>query len=200
MQKRLTYSSSQSLPAKSREYAEDIAAALEAQEESGQLKTKRLREYTIQSHSSMPPNNTYINFERFASVVQDISLVEIGLEDVAQKRECLQGDVEALLSIYSEKEARYKEESESIRKELSQVRYEFRKAEALRRSLRDDLKMTDAGLTSISRRYLTREEHLSSLRQQLNAELHWMQEVIESLNGDAGNEVGFSLNTEQLGD
>ncbi|KAA0724298.1 Death-associated protein kinase 3 [Triplophysa tibetana] len=187
---------------KSREYAEDIAAALEAQkrEESGELKTKRLREYTIQSHSSMPPNNTYINFERFASVVQDISIVEMGLKDVAQKRECLQGDVEALLSIYSEKEPWYKEESESIRKELSQVRYEFRKAEALRRSLRDDLRTTDAGLTSIGRRYLTREEHLSSLRQQLNAELHWMQEVMESLNGDGGNGVGFSLNNQQLGD
>lgn len=176
------------LSAKSHECVEGNSAAPEAQTrvESGLLKT-RLREYTIQSHSSMPPNNTYINFERFASVVQDIALVEMGLEDVAQKRECLQGDVEALLSIYSEKEAWYKEESESIRQELSQVRYEFRKAEALRRSLGDDLRTTDASLTSISRRYLTREEHLSSLRQELNAELRWLQEVMESLNGDAGN-------------
>lgn len=120
-------------------------------------------------------------------MVQDISLVEMGLEDVAQKRECLQGDVEALLSIYGEKEAWYKEESESIRKELSQVRYEFRKAEALRRSIQDDLRTADASLSSISGRYLTREEHLSSLRQELNAELRWLQEVMESLNGDAGD-------------
>lgn len=29
------------------------------------LKTTRLKEYTIKSHSSMPPNNSYANFERF---------------------------------------------------------------------------------------------------------------------------------------
>lgn len=155
--------------------------------ESEQLKTKRLKEYTIQSHSSMPPNNTYVNFERFANVLEDISLVEMGLENVAQKRESLQDDVEALLSIYSEKETWYKEESESIRQEISQVRYEFRKAEALRKGLQEDLRTTDANLASIDRRYLTREAHLSSLRQELNAELRWLQEVMGSLNGEAGN-------------
>uniref|UniRef100_A0A673IVN6 non-specific serine/threonine protein kinase n=1 Tax=Sinocyclocheilus rhinocerous TaxID=307959 RepID=A0A673IVN6_9TELE len=154
------------------------------------LKTKRLKEYTIQSHSSMPPNNTYVNFERFANVLEDISLVEMGLKNVAQKRESLQDDVEALLSIYIEKEAWYKEESERIRQELSQVRYEFRKAEALRKGLQEDLRTTDDSLASIDSRYLTREAHLSSLRQELNAELRWLQEVMGSLNGEAGNK-GF---------
>lgn len=155
--------------------------------ESQQLKTKRLKEYTIQSHSSMPPNNTYVNFERFANVLEDISLVEMGLENVAQKRESLQDDIEALLSIYSEKETWYKEESETIRQEISQVRYEFRKVEALKKGLQEDLRTTDGNLASIDRRYLTREEHLSSLRQELNAELRWLQEVMGSLNGEAGN-------------
>ncbi len=160
---------------------------MQTNEESQQLKTKRLKEYTIQSHSSMLPNNTYVNFERFANVLEDISLVETGLKNVAQKRECLQDDVEALLSIYIEKEAWYKEESESIRQELSQVRYEFRKAEALRKDIQEDLRTTDASLASMDSRYLTREAHLSSLRQELNAELKWMQEVMGSLNGEAGN-------------
>lgn len=193
----LTYASFQSLHAKSHKWLEDSSAALEAQTtvESGQLKTKRLREYTIESHSSMTPNNTYINFERFARVVQDISLMETGLEDAAQKRESLQGDVEALLSIYSEKETWYKEESESIRQELSQVRYEFRKAEGLRRSLQEDLKKTDDGLTNISRRYLTREANLSSLRQEMDAELQWLQEVMKSLNGEAENGGFGSIQT-----
>lgn len=155
--------------------------------ESLQLKTKRLKEYTIQSHSSMPPNNTYVNFERFAKVLEDISLVEMGLENVVQKRESLQGDIEALLSIYCEKETWYKEESESIRQEISQVRYEFRKAEGLRKGLQEDLRTTDANLASIDRRYLTRDAHLSSLRQELNAELRWLQEVMGSLNREAGN-------------
>ncbi|KTG40427.1 hypothetical protein cypCar_00011577 [Cyprinus carpio] len=171
---------------------EDNSATVEVQTkvESQQLKTKRLKEYTIQSHSSMPPNNTYVNFERFAKVLEDISLVEMGLEKVTQKRESLQDDVEALLSIYTEKEAWYKEESESIRQELSQVRYKFRKAEVLRKGLQEDLRTTDASLASIDSRYLTREAHLSSLRQELNAELRWLQEVMGSLNGEAGNK-GF---------
>ncbi|XP_055049060.2 death-associated protein kinase 2 isoform X3 [Misgurnus anguillicaudatus] len=182
---------------KSHTYLEDSSAALEAQTrvESGQLKTKRLREYTIESHSSMTPNNTYVNFERFARVVQDISLMETGLGDAAQKRESLQGDVEALLSIYGEKETWYKEESESIRQELSQVRYEFRKAEALRRSLQEDLRKTDDGLTNISRRFLTREANLSSLRQEMDAELQWLQDVMKSLNGEAENGIQ-TLNSE----
>lgn len=135
----------------------------------------------------MPPNNTYVNFERFANVLEDISLVEMGLENVAQKRESLQDDIEALLSIYSEKETWYKEESETIRQEISQVHYEFRKVEALKKGLQEDLRTTDANLTSIDRRYLTREEHLSSLRQELNAELRCLQEVMGSLNREAGN-------------
>ncbi|KAG1938100.1 death-associated protein kinase 2 isoform X2 [Pimephales promelas] len=173
---------------KTRELPEDSSASLEAQEEvESQLKTKRLKEYTIQSHSSMPPNNTYVNFERFANVLEDITLVEMGLENVAQKRESLQDDIEALLSIYCKKETWYKEESETIRQEISQVRYEFRKVEALKKGLQEDLRTTDANLATIDRRYLTREEHLSCLRQELNAELRWLQEVMGSLNGEAGN-------------
>ncbi|KTG35926.1 hypothetical protein cypCar_00018180 [Cyprinus carpio] len=174
---------------KTHERPEDNSTTVQAQMtvESQQLKTKRLKEYTIQSHSSMPPNNTYVNFERFASVLEDISLVEMRLENVVQKRESLQDDVEALLSIYCEKEAWYKEESESIRQELSQVCYEFRKAEVLRKGLQEDLRTTDASLASINSRYLTREAHLSSLRQELNAELRWLQGVMVSLNGEARN-------------
>ncbi|KAI2648274.1 Death-associated protein kinase 3 [Labeo rohita] len=172
---------------KTHECPEDNSATeSQTKVESQQLKTKRLKEYTIQSHSSMLPNNTYVNFERFASVLEDISLVEMGLENVSQKRESLQDDVEALLSIYTEKEAWYKEESESIRQELSRVRYEFRKAEALRKGLQEDLRTTDANLANMDSRYLTREAHLSSLRQELNAELRWFQEVMGSLNGEAG--------------
>lgn len=67
------------------------------------------------------------------------------------------------------------------------MRYEFRKTEALRKGIQEDLRTTDASLASIDSRYLTREAHLSSLRQELNAELRWLQEVMGSLNGEAGN-------------
>ncbi|XP_030621829.1 death-associated protein kinase 2 isoform X3 [Chanos chanos] len=164
-----------------------LAHAVQRNGEPRQLKTKRLKEYTIQSHSSMPPNNTYVNFERFARVVEDVALMETGLEEVTEARESLQGDIEALLSIYNEKEAWYKEENESVRQSLSQLRYEFRKAEAVRKGLQEDLRAADASLAGISGRYLERQTHLSSLRQELNAELRWLQEVMSSLRGEGGN-------------
>ncbi|XP_071752606.1 death-associated protein kinase 2 isoform X2 [Centroberyx gerrardi] len=173
---------------KSHGHTEDSSAP-EAKKkvEPWQLKTTRLKEYTIQSHSSMPPNNTYANFERFAHVVEDISLMETGLSEVAGARHTLQGDIEALLSIYNEKEAWYKEESESARKQLSQVRYEFRKVEATRRLLQEDMKAVDASLESISGKYHQRQSQLNALRQELNSELQWLQEVMGSRHPEGAN-------------
>lgn len=152
-----------------------------------QLKTKRLKEYTIQLHSSMPQNNTYANFERFAHVVEDISLMETGLSEVAGAHHTLQGDMDALLSIYNDKEARCKEESEAARKQFSQVRYEFRKAVATRRLLQEDMKVVDAGLESISGKYDQRQSRLDALRQEVNSEMQWLQGVMSSLHPDGGN-------------
>lgn len=175
---------------------EEDAAALEAEKKAEQLQTKRLKEYTIQSHSSMPQNNTYANFERFAHVVEDVSLMETGLSEVAGAHHTLQGDIDALLSIYNDKEAWYKEESETTRKQLSQVRYEFRKVEATRRLLQEDMKAIDASLESISGKYSQRQSQLDALRQELNSELQWLQEVTSSLHpeGANGSILSSSLN------
>lgn len=172
---------------------EEDGAAPEAE-----LKTKRLKEYTIQSHSSMPQNNTYANFERFAHVVEDVGLMETGLSEVAGARHTLQGDIEALLSIYNDKEAWYKEESETARKQLSQVRYEFRKVEATRRLLQEDMKSIDASLESISGKYSQRQSQLDTLGQELNSELQWLQEVMSSLHPEGANSSihSSSLNTD----
>ncbi|XP_071391247.1 death-associated protein kinase 2-like isoform X1 [Centroberyx affinis] len=187
--KRLTIQDALNHPwIKSHGHTEDSSAPEDKKKvEPWQLKTKRLKEYTIQSHSSMPPNNTYANFERFAHVVEDISLMETGLSEVAGARHTLQGDIEALLSIYNEKEAWYKEESESARKQLSQVRYEFRKVEATRRLLQEDMKAVDASLESISGKYHQRQSQLNALRQELNSELQWLQEVMGSLHPEGAN-------------
>ncbi|TSM52288.1 Death-associated protein kinase 3 [Bagarius yarrelli] len=162
--------------------------SLQRKRASCQLKTKRLREYTIQSHSSIPPNNTYINFERFACVMEDISLIDSNLKEVAQNRESIQEDVEALLSIYNEKEAWYKEESSSVGQGLSQLRYEFRKAEARRKDLQEEIKTTEASLGIISARYSERQTQLNSLSEELKTELRWLQELMSSLNGEVENE------------
>lgn len=145
-----------------------------------QLKTKRLKEYTLKSHSSMPPNNTYANFERFAQVVEDIALMEAGFGAVTSSRASLQEDVDALASIYEEKESWYKEESESVRHELSQIRYEFRKVEAVKKHLQRDMVAVGASLDGVSGRYLERKSHLEALRQELSSELKWVQDVMSS--------------------
>lgn len=174
---------------KSREHVEDASSATETRRknEPRQLKTKHLKEYTIHSHSSILPNNTYINFERFSHVVEDISFMETGLEKVAETRQSIQEDIEALLSIYNEKEAWYKEENESARQGLSRVHYELRNVEELRRRIQEDLRATDANLDNISKSYVERQAHLSCLREELDAELRWLQEVVGSMKGEVGN-------------
>ncbi|XP_026166322.1 death-associated protein kinase 2 isoform X1 [Mastacembelus armatus] len=166
---------------------EESIAATEAKRKVEQLKTERLKVYTIQSHSSMTQNNTYANFERFAHVVEEISLMETGLSEVAGAHHTLQGDIDALLSIYNDKEAWYKEESETARKQLSQIHYEFRKAEATRRLLQEDMKAVDASLECISGKYDQRQSQLDALRHELNAELQWLQEVMSSLHPEGAN-------------
>lgn len=166
---------------KSRGPVEENSAPADAEKKAELLKTRRLKEYTIQSLSSMPQNNTYANFERFARVVEDVSLMETGVSEVAEAHCTLQGDMEALLSIYTSKEAWYREESESARKHLSQVRYQCRKVEAQRRRLQEDLRDMEAGLGSISGTFSQRQGQLDSLRLELDSELRWLQEVMSSL-------------------
>ncbi|XP_026175490.1 death-associated protein kinase 2a [Mastacembelus armatus] len=154
--------------------------------EQRQLKTKRLREYTIKSHSSMPPNNTYVNFERFAQVVEDIDQMESSFISLAAVHDSLQEDIDAMVSIYNEKEAWYKEESEGVRHELSQIRYDFRKVEALKRSFQDDMQAFSSSLSAISSRYQERQNHFDALRLELSNELKWVQEVVGSFPVDGG--------------
>nr|XP_020441271.1 death-associated protein kinase 2-like [Monopterus albus] len=154
--------------------------------EQRQLKTKRLREYTIKSHSSMPPNNTYVNFERFAQVVEDIDQMESSFISLAAAHDSLQEDIDVMVSIYNEKEAWYKEQSEGIRNELSQIRYEFRKVEALKRSLQDDMQAFSSSLGAVSSRYQERQNYFDVLRLELSNELKWVQEVMDSFPMDGG--------------
>ncbi|XP_053175052.1 death-associated protein kinase 2 isoform X2 [Scomber japonicus] len=182
---------------KSFAHMEDSTSA-EAEKKAEQLKTKRLKEYTIQSHSSVPQNNTYANFERFVHMVEDINMMQTGLSEVAGARHTLQVDIEALFAIYSDKEAWYKAESETARKQLSQVCYEFRKVEANRKLLQEDMKAVDASLDSISGKYKQRQSQLDTLKQELNCELQWLEEVMSTLHPEGANSSiqSSSLNTD----
>ncbi|XP_042615936.1 death-associated protein kinase 3-like [Cyprinus carpio] len=179
--KRLTIQDALNHPwIKSNEHKEERSKAPERKRERRQLKTKRLKEYTIKSHSSMPPNNTYINFERFAQVEEDMSAMEGSFCQLMSAHDSMQEDIDTLVSIYNEKEMWYKEESESIRHELSQLRYKFRKVEAQRRGVHEDMQSVDASISRVSERYKERQTRYEALQKELCDELQWVQEVVGS--------------------
>lgn len=132
----------------------------------------------------MIPNNTYASFERFTRVVEDLGLMETEVTQVAGAYHTLQSDLEALLAIYDDKEAWYKEQNETTRSThsgLSQVRYEYRRVDATRRLLRADLTGVGTTLETIGGKYQQRQSQLEALRHELNSELQWLQEVVGSL-------------------
>ncbi|XP_076781474.1 death-associated protein kinase 2 isoform X2 [Arvicanthis niloticus] len=157
-----------------------------------QLKTKCLREYTLKCHSSMPPNNTYVNFERFAHVVEDVARVDEGCRALAGAHDTLQDDVESLVSIFNEKEAWYREENENARHNLSQLKYEFRKVESLKKLLREDIQATGASLGGVARKLDHLQVQFETLRQQLSADIQWIQELVGIFQLESGNTDGHS--------
>ncbi|KFO26011.1 Death-associated protein kinase 3 [Fukomys damarensis] len=159
--------------------------------QTAQLKTKRLREYTLKCHSSMPPNNTYVNFERFAHVVEDIARVDQGCRALAGAHDTLQDDVSALLSIYNEKEAWYREENESARHNVSQLKYEFRKVASLKKLLREDIRATESSLGTVSRKMDRLQAQFEALRRELSADLQWVQELVGSFQLESGDAAGL---------
>nr|XP_056721756.1 death-associated protein kinase 2 [Euleptes europaea] len=152
--------------------------------ENRQLKTKRLKEYTLKCHSSMPPNNTYINFERFARVVEDLSGMEQDFGAVAASHNSLQEDLGALVSIYDEKEAWYKEEHENVRHELSQLKYEYRKVESLKKHLQEDVRAVGTNLAGITGKYLDLQAQYEALSKELSEELRRVQDWTGTLRLD----------------
>ncbi|XP_072258166.1 death-associated protein kinase 2 [Pyxicephalus adspersus] len=143
------------------------------------LKAKRLKEYTMKSHSSMPPNNTYVNFERFAQVVEDVSSAEREISSLTVNCDSMQEDVEALISIYNEKETWYKEENENVRHNLSQLRYECRKVESMKRHLHHDMRLVENSLVNLSSRYHELEAHYEAMSKELTEDIRQIQDLVD---------------------
>lgn len=135
----------------------------------------------------MLPNNTYVHFERFARVVEHISLMDAGISEVVRANHALRLDIEALLSIYKGKEAWRQEDSYAAKERLSQACCELREVEASRRLLQQNVEALDADLEKLSRKYNRRQSQLDSLRQELDSELLWLLETMGSLLPDGGN-------------
>uniref|UniRef100_A0A673WYV2 non-specific serine/threonine protein kinase n=1 Tax=Salmo trutta TaxID=8032 RepID=A0A673WYV2_SALTR len=157
------------------------------QEESGKkperrrLKTTRLKEYTIKSHSSMPPNNTYVNFERFSQVLEEIAAAEEGLRDLEHNQRSCQEDVAALLSIYEEKEGWYKEENQSIASDLGHIRQALQCTQAQRRQSQEDARTAMLAANALKRTFGRLENRYEVLAEQVASEVRWVEELVRGI-------------------
>lgn len=145
------------------------------------LKTTRLKEYTIKSHSSMPPNNTYINFERFSKVLEEVAAAEEGLRELGRSKKLFREDIEVLTSIYEEKEAWYKEENESIGQDLRLLRQELHKTEALKRQAQEEAKGALLGANGLKRRFSRLENRFEALAKQVASEMRFVQDLVYAM-------------------
>uniref|UniRef100_A0A8C2IIF3 non-specific serine/threonine protein kinase n=1 Tax=Cyprinus carpio TaxID=7962 RepID=A0A8C2IIF3_CYPCA len=148
------------------------------------LKTTRLKEYTIKSHSSMPPNNTYINFERFSQVMEEIAVAQDGLRELEKNQRSCAEDVAALLSIYEEKESWYKEENESIAADLNQIKQELQRAQALRRQSQEEARATMLSANALKRKFGRLENRYEVLAEQMVSEVRWVEELVRSISAE----------------
>uniref|UniRef100_A0A8C1MVN8 non-specific serine/threonine protein kinase n=1 Tax=Cyprinus carpio TaxID=7962 RepID=A0A8C1MVN8_CYPCA len=148
------------------------------------LKTTRLKEYTIKSHSSMPPNNTYINFERFSQVMEEIAVAQDGLRELEKNQRSCAEDVAALLSIYEEKESWYKEENESIAADLNQIKQELQRAQALRRQNQEEARATMLSANALKRKFGRLENRYEVLAEQMVSEVRWVEELVRSISAE----------------
>ncbi|XP_026060914.1 death-associated protein kinase 3-like [Carassius auratus] len=156
----------------------------ERKTERRRLKTTRLKEYTIKSHSSMPPNNTYINFERFSQVMEEIAVAQEGLRELEKNQRSCAEDVAALLSIYEEKESWYKEENESIAADLNQIKQELQKAQALRRQSQEEARATMLSANALKRKFGRLENRYEVLAEQMVSEVRWVEELVRSISAE----------------
>ncbi|XP_073705989.1 death-associated protein kinase 3 [Garra rufa] len=156
----------------------------ERKTERRRLKTTRLKEYTIKSHSSMPPNNTYINFERFSQVMEEIAVAEDGLRELEKNQRSCAEDVAALLSIYEEKEGWYKEENESIASDLSQIKQELQRAQSLRRQSQEEARAAMLSANALKRKFGRLENRYEVLAEQMVSEVRWVEELVRSFSAE----------------
>lgn len=148
------------------------------------LKTTRLKEYTIKSHSSMPPNNTYVNFERFSQVLEEIAAAEEGLKDLERNQRSCREDVAALLSIYEEKEGWYKEENQSISSDLGHIRQELQRGQAQRKKIQEETRLTMQSANILKRKFGRLENRYEVLAEQVASEVRWVEELVKSMSAE----------------
>lgn len=132
----------------------------------------------------MPPNNTYINFERFSQVMEEIAVAEDGLRELEKNQRSCREDVAALLSIYEEKESWYKEENESIATDLNHIKRELQKAQTLRRQSQEEARAAMLSANALKRKFSRLENRYEVLAEQMGSEVRWVEELVRSISAE----------------
>lgn len=132
----------------------------------------------------MPPNNTYINFERFSQVLEEIAAAEEGLRDLERNQQSCREDVAALLSIYEEKEGWYKEENQSISTDLSYIRRELQHTQAQRKKSQEETRFTTQAANVLKRKFGRLENRYEVLAEQVASEVRWVEELVKSMSSE----------------
>ncbi|KAG8454484.1 hypothetical protein GDO86_000923 [Hymenochirus boettgeri] len=145
------------------------------------LKTTRLKEYTIKSHSSMPPNNTYVNFERFSHVLEELGAAEDALHELQKSQTTSREDLCALRSIYEEKESWYREEQEGVGRQLVGLRQELQSRESQRRQVKEDLKDALLCANGLKRKFGKLENRYEALQEQFTAEMSFVEDLLKTV-------------------
>lgn len=110
-----------------------------------------------------------------------------GCGALAGARTTLRDDLDALLSIFSEKEAWYQEEGERARSDVSRLGYELRKVESRKKQLRQDLRAVGCGLGGVGQKLGHLQARFQALSQDLAAHLLWVQEAVGSSQPERGD-------------
>lgn len=132
----------------------------------------------------MPPNNTYINFERFSQVMEEIAVAEDGLRELEKNQRSCREDVAALLSIYEEKESWYKEENETIATDLGHIKQELQKAQTLRRQSQEEARAAMLSANALKRKFCRLENRYEVLAEQMGSEVRWVEELVRSISAE----------------
>lgn len=132
----------------------------------------------------MPPNNTYINFERFSQVLEEIAAAEEGLRDLERNQQSCRDDVAALLSIYEEKEGWYKEENQSISSDLSYIRQELQRTQIQRKKSMEEARFTTQAANVLKRKFGRLENRYEMLAEQVASEVRWVEELVKSISSE----------------
>uniref|UniRef100_A0A8C6RUZ7 non-specific serine/threonine protein kinase n=1 Tax=Nannospalax galili TaxID=1026970 RepID=A0A8C6RUZ7_NANGA len=145
------------------------------------LKTTRLKEYTIKSHSSMPPNNSYASFERFSKVLEEVAAAEEGLRELQRGRSRCREDVAALQAAAEQREARMRDGSAGLGRDLRRLRQELLRSEALRRQAQDEARAAVQGAGGLKWRLGRLEKRYDALAAQLASEMRFVRDLVQAL-------------------